>query len=255
MVKTTVEVVKTQVIPHKLKSFDHHAVRYSLKVDDTIVEGIHWSGRFDGNVDALTQNLARLAENHPVDFITTTESQQKKVLKKVRSEFKRAFGEEAWRIRKRGQYIVIENRDTFPKASGRPARIIRLTSSRLFPWWRQTRVAVFNMHHKKLSRRFRVAVIHGPASIELGSQFQNSKESRVAKIAWPKLGRKMRRFQKRNPDVVQIVVGDSNGDHFKEFWLHWFEEQLGAKSIWRGSKPMRGTHGKRLIDGAWIYNS
>lgn len=249
--KAKINIVRSKVIKVGAKGFDHEPVYYEYLVDGVLVKALEWSGRFDGPVDELTRVLVFLSEKYDLDYITTTEAQQRRVRKKV----SKAMGDK-WRVRKQGQYLLIEKKKTFKRIARFVPRLAIVTKIKNFVGWRQLHVGIFNSRHIRVDRRFRFLVVHGPAGIEYGSRFRPGKPSEVAKVGWPKIGKKVKRFYKSHRKSVQVVSGDCNGDQNRDFWLNWFEEQTKSTSIWRDRTPQPGTHrGGRLIDGAWIYDA
>jgi hypothetical protein len=245
------EVVSARVIPDKLRDFDHDAIMFVYKVDGVEVRAIHWSGRFDGDLKRLARWLREIAHEYDAHYITTTETQQKGANAAIRA----AFGP-GWGLQRSGEYALIYKRSIFSSIKRLKPHTIVATKIKNWALWRQMHVGFFNIRHKKLGLRFRIPVIHGPSAIENGRDPKRGKQWDIAVSGWPRLGRSLKRFQKLHPRSVQVPAADTNGDHHIPDWMERFEHWLGAKSIWRGRLPNRGTHAAgRLIDGAWLYDA
>lgn len=250
--RPVIKFINARVIPDKLPQFDHRAILFVYSVDGVVIRQVHWSGRFDGDVEDMARWLRYLARSLGADLVSTTETQQKDALKVIRETFS-----DAWGFDKIGEYVLGFRKADFRRSRAVKPRKIIATAIPRWAQWRQMHVAYFMLRHKDLKRWFRVIDIHGPSGIEHGGSFKPGKASQVAQKGWPKVGRNMRRFNRRRPHSVQVVVADANGNHFDPFWMDYFEEALGAPVIWRYDLPALGTHGSgkgRLIDAAWILN-
>lgn len=249
--RPVIKVKSAHVIPDKLRDFDHDAILYVYEVDGVEIRAIHWSGRFDGDLKRLARWLREIAHQCDAHYITTTETQQKGATVAIKA----AFGS-GWGLQRTGEYALIFDRRIFEAIRRFKPRYAVTTKIRNYALWRQMHVAFFNIKHKKLGMRFRLPVIHGPSGIEKGQDPKRGKQWDIATTGWPKLGRNMKRFHMLHPRAVQAAAADTNGNHRIKIWMERFEHWIGAKSIWRGRVPNRGTHAAgRLIDGAWIYNA
>lgn len=245
-----IKIIDAMVIPDQIPDFDHNAILFVYQVGAYQIRAIHWSGRFDGDVEHLVNHLYELARKYHAHYLTTTETQQKNALTRIKERFGKKWG-----VQKSGEYVVIFDKAHFEPIPWLHPHVVVATHIRNWLLWRQMHVGYFNLRLTAGGRRFRIMVVHGPSGIEKGDDFKPGKQSDIAHQGWLRLGRSNRRFAKLHPFVVQVVTADSNGDHHRPFWLHWFEDQLGANSVWAGRVPAKGTHGSRLIDGAWIYSA
>ena len=57
---------------------------------------------------------------------------------------------------------------------------------------------------------------------------------------------------KRHPERWQIAAGDTNVDHRRASVRRRMSKALGLKDVWSGDVPHEGSHGKRLIDAAYV---
>lgn len=249
-----IRISDAAVIGDNLKDFDHSAVFCTYVVDGHEVRGVHWSGKYNGSLGHLTQHLVFLIRKHKLDYITTTESQQPGVMNAIQE----ALAEEGlrWGTKRVGEYACLYDLSVFTAMPKFRPRVDKLTDTPERDDWQQMKVAYFNLWHKKVRRRFRLVVVHGPSGIESGSTFKPGRQSETATNGWPRLGKQLRKFKRRNWRVVQVVHADSNANHFLTFWLKWFQKKLGAKSMWSVRLPKKGTHAaNRLIDVIWIYGA
>lgn len=248
--RAVIRYIDARVIPDKLGLFDHSAILFVYSVDGVHVRQIHWSGKFNGPKEQLAAWLAHLAKKYNAHILTTTETQQRGAVKEIVEAMGPAFSYQLT-----GEYMCITRDTIFRKLKAPRARKAVVTRVRNWALWKQMHVGYFNVYHKGLRRRFRILVIHGPSGIEMGDHFKPGPASDVAKTGWPRIGRSFVYFYRTHIRAVQVAVADTNGDHFIPFWMNWFEDRVQAKSIWRGDLPKIGTHGKRLIDGAWVYKA
>lgn len=245
-----ITIRRAQVIGDDLPAFDHNAVLYVYVVDGVTVRGIHWSGRYDGPAENLARHLVRLARRHRADYITTTESQQPKVMHVIQEAF--AEADLLWGTKRIGEYALLYDLAVFKAMPKHSPRLRTLTNTAGRDDWQQLKVGIFNLRHRQVRRWWRILVAHGPAGIEYGSSFRSGRQTDTAKKGWPKVGRIMRRFRLRHPRAVQVLGADCNADHFRAYFRDWFRRTLGARPVWDAGLPDRGTHHGRLIDVAWI---
>lgn len=209
----------------------------------------HASGRFDVLVALMAAYFAALIRRHRLDVLTTTECQGWRYARATR----KAVGK-AYRVQRHGEHLTITRRAIVEAL--RPGRTLFVNNIRRLASWKQMRPSVFRYRiHGVIVR---VVVVHGPASIQEGHDWNDDdqpEQVRNARIGWRRVGDNMQAYQDRHPDHVQILTYDGNLALELAKWINWFEDTIGsdehpAPSVWRKARLIGDTHGDRTIDGA-----
>lgn len=201
---------------------------------------IHASGKYDITPAAFARYLNRLANAYDADVITTTECQNRAIMRAVRKAMP------GFRVAKRGEFLVIWRKATIRQRH--PARLIRLTWTR--DSWRDSRLMLKGLKTTG-GHKFRVMVSHLPSGVQHADDWKPGKASITSRAAFRKWGRIIARASKK---VTQVAVFDSNLDQNRRVWQEYATDQLHAPSIWaqHRARPLYVSHGDRLIDTAHV---
>lgn len=213
----------------------------------TTILRVGWAaGRFDSDANEVAGYLAANIRRYRLDLVGTDESQQLG-LQGIVAELV-ASTHAVW---KRGEYMAIYRRSALARRAR--SRMWHLSAVAGLIGWRQMRAAVFPLRITATGSPMRLPLSHTPAHVEMGEHWRDDtrsarKQVRASKRGHHRLGLRLRRAARRNPNLFQLVLEDANTDQLLAVWRHWVSLELGGHSIWAGRLPGRGSHGDRLID-------
>lgn len=206
---------------------------------------IHASGFHKADLADVRLDWDNYRTNPATKLITGTEARN----------FDAAFKAAGWDGKRAGECVCTWRSDTFELAWEPSLRPL----ARRFTFRRGTNpnatanLASFPLRHIASNRVVMVRVCHMPSKVQDGERFRFKEARNVA--AWANALRRWghinRRFKRDHVLAAGIDVADWNVDLKRRHWRALIATALGKRCAWSKRLPRRGSHGSRLIDGAF----